>query len=118
MSEPGPRRGDIWYVSFDPAQGREIRKERPAVVISSDALGVLPVKLVVPLTGWNTSYEGKVWIVRVDPTERNGLEKVSAAETLQTRSVSFDRLTRKVGVLEEDRLEQIVAALAILVEAS
>lgn len=118
MSEPDPRRGDIWYVDFDPAQGREIRKERPAVVISSDALGVLPVKLVVPLTGWNPSYKDKVWIVRVDPTERNGLDKVSAAETLQSRSVSFDRLTRKAGVIEEDRLVQIVAALAILVEVT
>jgi len=116
VSEPDPRRGDVWYVDFNPAKGSEIKKERPAVVISSDALGVLPVKLVVPLTEWNPSYEGKVWIVRVGPTERNGLQKVSAAETLQSRSVSLMRLTQKVGALEEDRLEQVVAALAILVE--
>ena len=41
-----PRRGDIWLVNLDPTVGSEIQKTRPAVVVSSDAVGRLPVKLV------------------------------------------------------------------------
>ncbi|MDD1438227.1 type II toxin-antitoxin system PemK/MazF family toxin [Dolichospermum sp. ST_sed10] len=47
-----PKRGEIWLVNFDPTVGAEIRKIRPAVVISSDAAGRLPIKLVAPITGW------------------------------------------------------------------
>jgi mRNA interferase MazF len=112
-----PKRGEIWQVDFDPTKGSEIKKRRPAVIVSSDALGVLPVRLVVPLTEWNDSYAGKIWIVRIDASYRNGLTKDSAAETLQTRSVSLERLSNKLGILEERLLEQVVSALAISVEA-
>jgi mRNA interferase MazF len=112
-----PTRGEIWQVDFDPTKGSEIKKRRPAIIVSSDALGVLPVRLVVPLTEWNDAYAGKIWIVRIDSSSRNGLRKDSAAETLQTRSVSLERLSNKVGILEERLLEQVVSALAILTEA-
>lgn len=110
------QRGEIWYVNLNPAKGHEIRKTRPAVIVSSDGVGVLRLKLVIPITGWSKSYEEKLWIVRIDPTQRNGLIKPSGADALQTRSVAFERFTTKIGVLERDTLEQIVAALAIVVE--
>jgi hypothetical protein len=43
-------RGDVWLVNFDPTLGTEIRKTQPAVIISSDAVGRLPIKLVAPIT--------------------------------------------------------------------
>jgi mRNA interferase MazF len=51
---PTPRRGEIWLIDFDPAVGAEIRKVRPAVVISIDSIGRLPLRLVVPVTDWKT----------------------------------------------------------------
>jgi len=50
-SNATPRRGEIWDINLDPTVGQEIQKRRPAVVISSDAIGKLRVKLVVPITG-------------------------------------------------------------------
>ncbi|MBV9828228.1 MAG: type II toxin-antitoxin system PemK/MazF family toxin [Alphaproteobacteria bacterium] len=45
------KRGDIWWVAFDPAQGSEIRKTRPAVVITADALNrARRTVVVVPLS--------------------------------------------------------------------
>jgi len=40
-----PKRGEVWLVNFDPTIGTEIKKKRPAVIISSDAVGILPIKL-------------------------------------------------------------------------
>ena len=31
------KRGDVWWVNFEPAAGGEVRKERPAVIVSNDA---------------------------------------------------------------------------------
>jgi hypothetical protein len=48
LSSPNPstpQRGEIWLVNFDPTVGTEIQKTRPAVVVSSDAVGRLPIKL-------------------------------------------------------------------------
>jgi mRNA interferase MazF len=43
------RRGEIWLVSLDPTTGAEIRKTRPAVIVSDDAIGILPLKVIVPI---------------------------------------------------------------------
>ena len=48
MTPRSPKRGEIWRVDFNPTKGAEIQKQRPAVVISSDALGKLPLKIVAP----------------------------------------------------------------------
>jgi mRNA interferase MazF len=49
-SSNSPQGGEVWLVNFDPTLGTEIRKIRPAVVISSNNIGILPIKLVVPIT--------------------------------------------------------------------
>ena len=41
-------RGEVWLINLDPTMGAEIRKTRPAVIVSSDAVGVLPLRVVVP----------------------------------------------------------------------
>ena len=62
-----PRLGEIWLVNFDPTIGTEIRKTRPAVVVSSDAVGRLPIKLVAPVTDWKEHFTPNIWHVRIDP---------------------------------------------------
>jgi mRNA interferase MazF len=91
MNDPKPKRGEVWTVDFDPTKGAEIQQQRPAVVISSDSIGKLPLKLVVPVTGWKPAFESNLWHVRLNPTPQNGLTKPSAADALQVRSVSIDR---------------------------
>ena len=100
MSSPSSltvKRGEIWLVNFDPTVGREIQKTRPAVVISSDAVGRLPIKLVAPLTDWKDYFTPNIWHVRIDPDNYNGLAKVSAVDTLQLRGMDRQRFIRKLG---------------------
>lgn len=111
-----PRRGDVWLVDFDPSVGDEIRKCRPAVVVSSNSVGRLRLKLVAPVTEWKDQYAYDVWHVRLDPDGRNGLTKTSAVDALQLHSVDHQRLVRRLGRLTPLTMEEIAAAIAIVVE--
>lgn len=116
MGSPSIRHGEIWYIDFDPTKGQEIKKVRPAVVLSADSVGLLRVKLVVPITGWSPTYQGKVWLVKVKKSTQNGLAKDSAIDVLQTRSVALERFARKVGALEAPLLEQVKAAMLLVID--
>jgi mRNA interferase MazF len=111
-----PRRGDVWRVIFDPGLGAEIQKTRQAVVLSSDGIGRLPVKLVAPITDWNERFADNLWHVRIDPDEANGLTKPSAADALQVRSVDIQRFVERLGRVSDAIMEEIVMALALVVE--
>jgi hypothetical protein len=50
------RRGEVWFINLDPAIGAEIRKTRPAVIVNDDAIGILPLKVIVPITDWKERY--------------------------------------------------------------
>lgn len=115
-SLPEPKRGEIWWVCFDPSVGSELTKTRPAVVVSSDAVGILPIKLVVPLTEWKDRFAENIWHVRIEPSALNQLDKVSAADVLQLKSVALERFTGEKGRLSADELEEIVLAIAAVVE--
>ena len=105
------KRGEIWLVNLDPTIGSEIKKTRPAVIISSDLVGILPLKVVVPLTDWKDRYSPAIWMVKIDPDEQNGLSKPSAADALQIRSVSEQRLVKQLGALPQIQIAQIVQAV-------
>lgn len=106
------RKGDVWLINLDPTIGAEIKKTRPAVIVSEDAIGVLPLKVVVPVTDWKDRYAVAPWMVRLDPDNQNRLDKTSAADCFQIRSVSQERFVRQVGSLPRHGMIQIETALA------
>lgn len=113
---PNPKRGDVWQVALDPTVGSEIQKSRPCVVVNADGIGRLPVRLVVPLTGWKSAYGGYPWCVQVTPDTANGLTKLSAADTFQMRSVSILRMSVYLGELPEVTMTAIAKAVAVCVD--
>jgi mRNA interferase MazF len=68
------RRGEVWLLNLDPTIGAEIRKTRPAVIVSDDSIGLLPLKVIVPLD-WKDHYSVAPWMVRLDPDFQNKLRK-------------------------------------------
>jgi mRNA interferase MazF len=111
-----PKRGEVWLVNFDPTVGAEIRKTRPAVVVSADAVGILPVKSVAPITDWKDRYAHTSWHVRIDPDALNGLAKVSVVDALQLRGADTQRLVKKLGRLSAATMDEIAAVIAAIVE--
>jgi mRNA interferase MazF len=110
------QRGEIWLVNLDPTIGPEIRKTRPAVIVSSDLVGILPLKVIVPFTGWKERYAQAPWMVRIDPDTQNRLSKPSAADALQIRSVSQQRLVEKMGDLSPVQIAKVVQAVVTVLQ--
>ena len=106
-----PRRGEVWVVALDPTIGREIRKTRPAVVLSNDinnhysgTVTVIPVASLLKKV-----YPFEVYL----PEGEGGLEYDSKARTDQIRTVDIRRLVRRLGSLSRERILEIERALAI-----
>ncbi|MBM4274101.1 MAG: type II toxin-antitoxin system PemK/MazF family toxin [Deltaproteobacteria bacterium] len=106
------RRGEVWLINLDPTLGAELKKTRPAVIVNDDAVGLLPLKVIVPLISWKEHFRQAPWLVRLNPSPENGLAKPSAADTFQVRSLSQERLVRRLGKLTDAEMREISAALA------
>jgi mRNA interferase MazF len=113
-----PKRGEVWLVDLEPIRGAELNKVRPAVVISSDAIGVLPIKLVAPITSWKPYMERNIWHIRLMPDALNSLDNESAVDALQIRSLALERFQTRLGRLSADTMEEIAAAVAVVIEYS
>ena len=111
-----PTRGETWWCELDPTRGSEIQKTRPVVVLSSSVFDALPMRIIIPLTTWQPRFSTQLNKVLVKATAANGLKNDSAADFLQVRAVSVDRLTSKMGRLDATVLEELVAGIAIAVE--
>jgi len=112
------RKGEIWRINLDPTIGAEIKKTRPAIIVSQDAIGVLPLRVIVPLTEWKDRFSVAPWMIRINPTQENGLSKPSAADTFQIRSVSQDRLVERIGAISEAQLKQVLEGIGIVIGLS
>jgi mRNA interferase MazF len=108
-------KGEIWMINLDPTVGAEIQKIRPAVIVSEDAIGALPLRVIVPLTRWKDRYRVAPWMVFIEPDTQNGLEFTSAADAFQIRSVAQQRFVRKVGLLQPEQVKQVLEAIQVVV---
>jgi mRNA interferase MazF len=106
VSRP-PRRGDVFWVNLDPVVGTEIRKTRPAVVVSNDSCNRFGTRVVVlPITSnVDSLYPGEAVI---DVKGRPG-----RALGDQIRSIDKRRLKARVGTLTADEMARVDEALAI-----
>jgi mRNA interferase MazF len=108
-------KGEIWLINLDPSVGAEIHKTRPAVIVNEDAIGILPLRVIVPLTDWKERYAIAPWMVRIDPDPTNGLSKPSAADAFQMRSVSQERFASRMGRISEAILPDILKAIQVVI---
>jgi mRNA interferase MazF len=71
---------------------------------------------VAPITDWKEYFAPNIWHVRIDPDPPNGLTKVSAVDTLQLRGMDRQRFMRKPGQVSAATMEEIVLAVAAIIE--
>jgi mRNA interferase MazF len=110
------RRGEIWLYNANPTLGDELSKIRPAIIVNSDDIGTLRLRVIVPITGWNNAFAEVPWMVRLAPSPINQLTKTSAADTFQVRSVSQQRLIRQLGTVDVMTMRSITQALSLVLK--
>lgn len=112
MTSPKPSRGDIWMLDLDPTRGHEQAGKRPGLIVSADPLNHGPAGLVivVPIT---TRDRGIPLHVCIEAAE-GGLRQVSFAKCENVRSVSADRLMRRMGRIAPGTMEKVEEGLRIL----
>ncbi len=111
-----PCRGEVWDVNFDPTVRAKIQKVCPVVVISSDSIGVLPIRLILPIVDWKDQFSGSFWHVSIKPNDTNGLTKVSVVDPLQLQRVPVKRFINRRGRLNVTLMGEITAATAAIIE--
>ena len=104
------RRGEVWWVNLDPARGSEIRKTRPAVVLTADALNrARRTVVVVPLS---TGPTPRPPIVVATPSA--GADSVAVCD--QVRAIDKARLIRLSGQLAGAELQAIEDGMRAVLE--
>ena len=106
------KQNEIWLINLDPTIGAEINKTRPAVIVNDDALGKLPLKIIVPITDWKDHYQIAPWMIQISPFAGNGLTKISSIDCFQIRSISQTRFVKKLGTIDNLTSEKIKIALS------
>jgi len=107
-----PCRGEIWRVNLNPSRGHEQAGIRPALIVSVDMFNHGPAGLVVVLP--ITTKDKKIPLhVRVIPPEGN-LTEISFIKCEDVRSISAERLLKRLGNVDVTTLDVVEDKLRIL----
>lgn len=98
------KRGEVWWVEFDPSIGSEIKKTRPAVIINDSANRFLQRIVVIPITSnTNRQYPGEALLTIAGKRGKAMADQIMAADK--------SRLKHQLGILSKKDLRELEKAL-------
>ena len=106
------KRGEVWWVRFDPSVGGEIKKQRPAIIVSNDASNdhLNRVQLVPLTSNVDRLYPSEAYVTL------DGEQRKAMADQITT--ASKERLMRRVGSLSTGDMEGVERAIRVQLDLS
>ncbi len=101
------KQGEIWKVDLEPTKGDEIGKARPVIILNSNSIGKLDLKIVAPVTNWSKQFRFYPWMFNIQNNASNGLSKESAIDCFQIKSISTIRFIERLGFVDDEILFNI-----------
>jgi mRNA interferase MazF len=105
------RLGSIWLVNFDPSVGTEIRKTRPAIIVSGTIFNQRRKVTVLPITSSAPDSRLIPVVVPIIPDVNNGLTTDSFIVCIDPMTFDKQRLVKRLGVLNTDLICQVQSIL-------
>jgi mRNA interferase MazF len=75
-------------------------------------MGILPLKIIAPITDWKEHYRGYPRMVQINPNRGNGLSKTSSIYCFQLRAISVERMLCKIGNVTDLIIERTKEAVS------
>ena len=108
------KQGELWLADLNPVKGQEQAGMRPVVIVSGNLLNEhLNVVICCPLTTKIKNYKGNIIL---QPDERNKLKAESEILVFHIRSVSKERLVKKIGAVGKAAIQGIRQTLHEIME--
>ena len=108
------KKGEVWDANLSPSKGSEQRGYRPVLIVSGNLLNTYsPVVFVCPMTSKIKNYKGNLII---EPNKSNGLSHQSEVLNLHLRSISKDRLLKKLGIIDKKDLALVRNGVRDIIE--
>lgn len=106
-STKGVKQFDIYWANLNPTKGSEIKKVRPCIIASPDIMNnLLSTVLVVPITSTIINWPFRLTI--------NSTGKLSSAACDHLRSISVERLSKKIGTLSQKEQKRFLEVLSTI----
>ena len=112
-----PKRGDIYLVNFDPTQGAEIKKTRPALVLQTDIINSRDsnrTTIIAPFTSNIRQKQTRVAKILIPARSGNGLTQDSVVVLTQLRTADYTRFVKRLGKLTDKEMTQVDESIGIV----
>ena len=111
------KQGEIWDINLGNKHETGIGVKCSVIVINDDTIGILPSRVIVPLTKWQNKFDKAIWLIRIDPNDENNLGRISAVDAFQMHTIPTTRFLNKIGVVSVEELQQIKDAVKAIINA-
>ena len=98
-------RGDVLLISLPVSDRREQSGRRPAVAVQTNVVGE-PMLMVAPVTS-NLNAARFAFVVKIEPSDENGLTQTSIVMIFQMRAIDKNRIIQKIGKFSDEDLQRV-----------
>ena len=111
------KQGEIWDINLGNDYETDGGGNCSVIVINDDTIGILPSRVIVPLTEWQDEYGDAIWLIRVDPNNDNNLNQTSAVDAFQVHTIPTSRFIKRIGTVSVQELQHIKNAVKAIINA-